>query len=139
MTSSTEAIEGYFETYGWQYESASPGLYRTGFAGDSGQYDIWVRVTDQWVYFAISPFLKPATDEGHLQQVLETLLLANHEINMAKFAVDEAGDVILSVELPIEGFGYSHFSDALTALSHYADDFREKFEMAQQADHAEVV
>ena len=139
MTSSIEDIEQFFETYGWQFEAASAGLYRTGFIGDSGQYDIWVLVTYQWVYFAISPFLRPVGDDGHQEQVLQTLLLANHEINMAKFAVDEGGDFILSVELPVEGFAYSHFSDALTALSHYADDFREKFELAQMADHAEVV
>jgi hypothetical protein len=40
---------------------------------------------------------------------------------MAKFAVDSDGDVILTVELPRENLDYSEFSDALGALSHYAD------------------
>jgi hypothetical protein len=42
-------------------------------------------------------------------------------MNMAKFTVDDDRDVMLAVELPRENLDYSEFSDALGALSYYAD------------------
>ena len=50
-----------------------------------------------------------------------------------------AGVSSLSVELPFEGFCYTHFSDALTALAHYADDYRGRVDDAVAADAAEIV
>ena len=141
MSVSAAEIPAFFERYGWQYDRASHDLFRTGFIGDSGHYDIWVRLTDDWIYFAISPFLA-AKKEGAWRPsdaVLELVLRSNYELNMAKFAVDEDGDIALSVELPTEGFVYSHFSDALTALSHYADDYAERFAAVTAVEGDEVV
>lgn len=109
--------------------------------GDSGQYEIWVRSADPWVYFTINPYLeKPLSGEAHSVAVLDLLLRANHDLNMAKFAVDGDGDVSLSVELPTEGFGYSQFADALTAISHYADAYKNRFdEAASTSASAEIV
>jgi hypothetical protein len=42
-------------------------------------------------------------------------------MNMAKFTIDNDGDVVLTVELPRENLDYSEFSDALGALTYYAD------------------
>ena len=134
MSPPTDVIAGFFETYGWHFERREIAVFRTGFLGETGQYDIWLRVTDAWVYFAISPYVPRRGDLAHGEGVLETLLRANHELNLAKFAVDEDGDVLLSVELPLEGFAYSQFADALTALSHYADSYRARFDEAAQAD-----
>lgn len=134
-----EEIPQFFQAYGWQFERSGEGLYRTGFVGDSGHYEIWVRVTDQWVYFTINPFVERPDGRSHGEEVLTLLLQANHEVNMAKFALDEDGDVLLAVELPCESFGYSHFADALTALSHYADLYRERFEAAASVQGGEVV
>lgn len=140
MHSQVEHIPSYFHAYGWNFERAGEGLFRTGFIGDTGQYEIWVRVTDQWIYFAINPFLERPEGREHGERVLSLMLKANHELNMAKFSLDEEGDVLLSVELPAESFSYSHFADALTALSHYADMYKRRFEEAAATDDgAEVV
>jgi len=120
----------YFDEYGWQFEKNNDTLFRTGFVGDTGQYDIWIRTTEHWIYFMIHPFIDPVTHPAARVAVARTLLHANFTINMAKFAMDEAGEVSLSVELPIDGFSYSHFADALTAISHYADDHKQAFEDA---------
>ena len=54
---------------------------------------------------------------------------------MTKFCLDSDGDVVLTVELPTENMDYSEFSDALGALSHYADDtYLEILTLAQQVD-----
>lgn len=135
--SSDDLIE-FFSRYGWQYERRRTDLFRTGFVGDHGQFEIWVRFAEPWIYFTINPFVdKPAADDGdqaHGAPVLDLLLRANHALNMAKFALDNDGDLSLSVELPTEGFAYSQFADALTALSHYADAYRPLFEDASIAE-----
>lgn len=136
-----EDIAGFFDAYGWRYERESDGLYRTGFVGDSGHYEIWIRVSDDWVYFTINPFLRPPAGERLSDDVLELVLRTNHDLNLAKLALDDEGDVLLTVELPVGGFGYSHFADALTALSHYADLYKGAFEevLKQDDEESEVV
>lgn len=136
MRIEADTIPSYFEVYGWQFERMEDDLFRTGFVGDTGHYEIWVRIAEPWVYFLIHPFL-PAPDEGqHKTAVLRLLLEANHDINLAKFALDDEGHVVFSVELPSEDFDYSHFADALTALSHYADLYRPQFAAALERDRA---
>ena len=139
-TEPDELVE-YFERYGWRFERRRGDLFRTGFVGESGHYEIWVRHADPWLYFTINPYVpKPGEAEDHPPAVFRLLLKSNHELNMAKFALDTDGDVSLSVELPTEGFGYSQFSDALTALSHYADEYRERFDAALvETEPSEVV
>ncbi len=138
MAFTAEDLGPYFESYGWKYERREPTIFRTGFVGETGHYDIWLKVTETWVYFAINPYV-PKPDRGHGAGTLHTVLKANHELNLAKFAVDDDGDVLLSVEMPSEGFCYTHFSDALTALAHYADDYRGRIDDAVSADAAEIV
>ena len=132
-------IAEYFDSYGWGYVRAEPTVYRTAFTGETGRYDVWLKVTDTWVFFCINPFVRKPTGEPHGVGTLQAVLRANHEVNLAKFAVDDEGDLLLSVELPAEGFCYTHFCDALTALSHYADGYRPRIDAAIAADQAEVV
>jgi Putative bacterial sensory transduction regulator len=135
----SDDLTEFFESYGWQFERREGGLFRTGFVGESGPYEIWLKVTDTWVYFAINPYVARPAGRHHGSVTLMALLRANHELNLAKFAIDEDGDLSLSVELPLDGFCYEHFSDALTALAIYADDWRPRFDAALTEDAAEVV
>lgn len=132
-----DAIESYFRTYGWQFDRPGERHFRTGFVGESGQYEIWVNLSDDWVYFAISPYLAKPESDNVAARVHRLLLRANHDLNLAKFALDQDKDVVLMVELPREGFGYSHFADSLTALSHYADQWRPAFDAALTSEATE--
>lgn len=132
-------IAEFFETYGWRFERPSEGLFRTGFQGDFGHYEIWIRVSEDWVYFTISPYFQAPEGEPISDVILALLLRANYDLNLAKFTLDEDGEVQLTVELPREGFSYSHFADALTALSHYADQWRPTFEEAARVVASEIV
>lgn len=134
MSGLTPQINGYFETYGWDFRQEGEGLFRTGFVGDVGHFDVWLRVTEDWVFFSIQPYVPLCNGQPHGTEVLQLLLHANHELSLAKFALDEDGDLVLAVELPVKGFRYSHFSDALTALSHYADLFHARFVEAIEHD-----
>lgn len=139
MSAAADVIANYFDSYGWKYVRQDASVYRTAFTGETGRYDIWLKVTENWVYFSINPYAKKPTAKEHGESTLQLVLRANHEVNLAKFAVDDEGDLLLSVELPAEGFCYTHFCDALTALSHYADGYRPRIDAAIAADQAEVV
>ena len=138
MAFTAEDLAPFFQSYGWTYEQRDPSIFRTGFVGETGPYDIWLKVTGNWVYFAINPYV-PKPERGHGPETLHAVLKANHELNLAKFALDEDGDVLLLVELPYDGFCYTHFADALTALAHYADDYRVRIDEAISSDAAEIV
>lgn len=139
MRLSADEIPGFFNTYGWDFEPAGEGLFRTGFVGDTGHYEVWIRVTEAWVFFTIQPFVERRAGRAHGLETLRLLLSANHEASMAKLTLDEEGDVVLTVELPCDGFAYLHFADALSALSHYADVLRPRFDEVIGLDQAEVV
>jgi hypothetical protein len=139
MDASPDEIPGFFDQYGWRFERRGLDLFLSGFSGESGRYEIWVRVADPWIYFTINPYVPRTDGREHGSNVHMLILQANHQLNMAKFALDSDGDVSLSVEMPTEGFTYSHFADAMTALSVYADEYRERFDEACQESAGEVV
>lgn len=123
MSITPETIDGYFEQYGWTFsheEGSSD--WNTGFRGDVHSFRIFVRLTDNWVYFTIIPFIVGPKNPECKQRLYWHLLRLNRDVNMAKFALDEDDDVLLTVELPCESLDYSEFSDALGALCYYADD-----------------
>jgi hypothetical protein len=131
-----DAIPGFFDQFGWRYERRGVDVFRTGFVGDAGAWDIWVHAKPPLVVFVISPLFPRPDGVAPGPMLLHAMLLANHQLNLAKLAVDDDDDVALSVELPTEGFCYERFRDALTALVHYADEFTESLEQAEHADAA---
>lgn len=135
MSVTAETIEQYFEQYGWSYQRLDDTTFRTGFRGDVSSFIIYVRLSKNWVYFTIVPFVVAPKDETCKHKLYEHLLRLNHEINMAKFGVDKDGDIVLSVELPREKLDYNEFSDALGALCYYSDEtYLEALNLAQDPD-----
>ncbi len=122
MSITAETIRDYFERYEWSYEQIAETDFRTGFRGDVSVFQIIVRIAENWVYFSISPFIIAPHSAECEYKLHQRLLELNHEINMAKFTIDQDGDVILTVELPSANLDYSEFKDALGALAYYADD-----------------
>jgi len=118
-----ETIDSYFEQYGWTYTyEPEHNIWRTGFRGDVASFRIALRVTDNWAFFVIAPFVLKPKDPECERRLYRHLLRLNYEINMAKFTVDPDGDITLTVELPTENLDYSEFADAINALSYYADE-----------------
>jgi hypothetical protein len=79
--------------------------------------------------FAVIPFARlPADETGDL--VADRLLSLNHEMNLAKFSLDEDGDVILSVEYPLADLDPSEVRDAVDVLSFYAEKYRAEIQGA---------
>jgi hypothetical protein len=79
--------------------------------------------------FAVIPFARLPPDEaGDL--LADRLLVLNREMNLAKFSVDEDGDVILSVEYPLADLDPSEVRDAVDVLSFYAEKYRAEIQAA---------
>jgi hypothetical protein len=135
MTVTPETIDSYFEEYGWKYKRDEDGDWITGFRGDVQSFRFFIRLTEHWVYFTISPFIVAPKDPACQQRLHAHLLRLNRDINMAKFCLDGDMDVVLTVELPRENFDYSEFSDAIGALCHYADNnYLEILNLAQSPE-----
>ncbi len=115
---SASAIEQYFEQYGWSAARIGDGRWQTTFRGDRAVLTVEVQLTADWLLFAIS--LPGDRVQAQAEQV-DRLLVANAQMLLAKFAVNAQGGLLLRVDMPTEGFTYSHFVDCLGALSHYAD------------------
>ena len=123
MSVSAETIKEYFDRYQWNYEQLDETHFLTGFDSEVADvFTIYVTLASNWVYFAIAPLVEAPENPECERGLYRHLLRLCQEINMAKFSVDSDGDVILTVELPRENLDYSEFSDALGALSFYADE-----------------
>jgi hypothetical protein len=116
-----EVVEEYLKRDEWPFERVSEGTWRSGFRGETNSFRFFVRLTESWIFFTILPFVVAPRSERCERNLHRHLLRLNRTINLAKFAVDDDGDVLLTVEFPTESFDYSEFKDALDALSYYAD------------------
>ncbi len=121
MSISPETIEEYFDRYDWSYNRTGDNTWVTGVRTQVASFRIFIRITDNWIYFVINPYVVSPPDIGDRLRVYFTILRYNLDMNMAKFGLDNDGDIFLAVELPTENFVFSHFADALNGLSHYAE------------------
>ncbi len=123
MTVTAETLKNYFEQYGWSFNEIDQDRFATGFSSDvTDFFPIYVTLAAHWVYFAIAPYVHAPTDPTCERKLHKHLLRLSQEINLAKFSIDSENNVILTVELPRENLNFSEFSDALGALSYYADE-----------------
>jgi hypothetical protein len=114
-------VEEYLSRDGWPFERLDNYTWRSGFRGDVNSFRFFVRLTENWIFFTIVPFVVGPKEEETALKLYRHLLRLNREVNMAKFAIDDDHDVVLTVELPTQNLGESEFKDALDALSYYAD------------------
>jgi hypothetical protein len=123
MSVTAETIASYLEQYGWSYERVDDTHFASGFRSEAPEpFSVHVTLAPSWVFFAITPFVRAPKDIQCERKLYRHLLRLCQQINMAKFAVDSDGDIILAVELPREHLDYGEFADALDALSVYAGD-----------------
>ena len=124
MTLLPETIDGFFEKYGWtfQRDKDKPDVWTTGWRGDAASFRMFIKLTENWVYFTVAPFVVAPKKPECAEKLYYVLLRLNRDVNFAKFCVDGDGDVVLTVEMPSTHLDYDEFSDALGALCYYADD-----------------
>jgi hypothetical protein len=112
---------------GWPVEVVSEATLRSRFRSGDRIFPLYVHLEkdERYATFAVIPFSRlPDEDDG--DALAERLLVCNREMNMAKFSVDEDGDVVLSVEYPLADLDPSEVRDALDVLSFYAERYRDE-------------
>lgn len=131
---SIQQIEAFFEQHGTPFtRAADDALWYAEFAAGEEQREFFVALDEEegWVYFTINP-LVPTPDPACVDNLSHHLTRLNYDVTMAKFVIDEEGDVALTVELPWEGFTYAHFEAAVAALSRAAaENYDEILNLAQ--------
>lgn len=107
-------ILGYLESLGFPVEPNGVRTYLHRRTTDEGGLDIYLRFSDAWMIASIVPFLATRGEGGF--ELHRWLLRENRDIPLGKFALDEDGDVVLTVELPTESLDPSEVERAMTAL-----------------------
>jgi hypothetical protein len=78
----------------------------------------FIQCGEHWVLLSMLPMI--AAGEPRPQDMNRRLLAANRDMRVAKFAIDESGDVILCAELPTESLDFSELADAVKRMIQYA-------------------
>lgn len=115
-----DEVRACLEKDGWPVETLSEVTMRSRFRAGERVFPVYVHAEGDHVLFAVIPFAKLPEDESG-DVLAERLLGFNRAMNLAKFSVDEEGDVILSVEYPTGDLDPSEIRDAVDVLSFYAD------------------
>jgi hypothetical protein len=87
-----------------------------------GELVVYVRLTDNWLLASVVPFLTTRGDNSF--ELSRWLLRMNRDMYQVKFAYDEDGDVVISVELPTENLDFNEIEKALRALVTHATEHR---------------
>ncbi len=102
-------------------------IWYAEFQAEGERFEFFVNLDEKegWVYFTINPFV-PTPDPGCVDNLSRHLARLNFDVTLAKFVLDEEGDVALTVELPTEDMTYTHFVAALKALTSAAGEHHDE-------------
>ena len=124
-----DELRACLEKDGWPVDVVSEVTMRSRFRSGDRIFPVYVHLEPDYATFAVIPFARLPTDETG-DQLADRLLELNREMNLAKFSVDEDGDVILSVEYPLADLDPSEVRDAIDVLSFYAEKYRAEVQAA---------
>ena len=107
---------------GWSANEHGENTYKVTHETDEGELIVYVRLTDNWLIASVVPFLTTRGDNSF--ELARWLLRMNRDMYQCKFAYDEDGDVVLTVELPTESLDFGEIESALQALLKHAVEHR---------------
>jgi hypothetical protein len=118
-------LQGWIEKLG--YDTALDGASMLRLTAREGEPlpSFFVQCTENWVLLSILGLVEP--DAFRPDDLGRRLLAANREMRVAKFALDENGEIILCAELPTESLDFSEVADAVSRLAALARRFRNDF------------
>lgn len=114
-------VEGQLKELGWPVILLAPGTWRSSFRGRTAVFPLVIQVDDGWCKLMVLPIVRLPGDVDKAEKLYLRLLKLNGELLLARFSLDEDGDVILSVELPLSDLDTSEIKDSLDVLSVYAE------------------
>ncbi|HBQ16888.1 MAG: hypothetical protein EVA89_12035 [Sandaracinaceae bacterium] len=107
---------------GWDAKPYGDQTYKVMHETAEGPLTVYVRLTDNWLIASVVPFLTTRGDNSF--ELARWLLRMNRDMYQCKFAYDEDGDVVLTVELPTESLDFGEIASALEALLSHAVQHR---------------
>lgn len=119
-------IGNLFDRVGWSYTAPEAGLWQSSFFTErEEEYDLYVMVVEDWVHFAVTPFLPPlpSAQTGHIYAVL---LKLNQQMRGARFALDGDGDVTLIADMALRHLDAAAFVEMLETLTFYTERLAEE-------------
>jgi hypothetical protein len=87
-------------------------------------FPLVIQVDESWCRLLVLPIVRLPGDVDKAEKLYLRLLRLNGELLLARFSLDEDGDVILSAELPLDDLDASEIRDALDVLSVYAERYQ---------------
>jgi len=119
----------HLETLGWDATKHGKNTFRCRHRTDEGELTVYVRLHEHWLIASVVPFL--ATQGANSFELSRWLLRMNRDMFQTKFAYDEDGDVVLTVEVPTESLDFSEVQSALEGL--LSDAVRHRATLRQAA------
>jgi hypothetical protein len=127
-----ESLEFYFATVGhsgWYLKStrARPQSWHAVYRGHDRIFDAYLSFNGSWAYFQ-TPMLGDACADSGWSATCSTtlrryLLQVNEQLYWARFGMDEAGRVLLLLDIPLGMFDLDRFELATRTLARYADEY----------------
>lgn len=118
------------EKVGWDAKPHGKRTLRSVHKTREGEMTVYLRLDEHWLVASVVPFL--ATNGDNSFELSRWLLRMNRDMFQSKFAYDEDGDVVLTVELPTESLDYKEIEDALEGLIEAAIEHRATLRAAAQ-------
>jgi hypothetical protein len=121
----TATVQGWIEKLG--YDTVLDGASTLRLTPREGEPlpSFFVQCTENWVLLSILGLLD--ADAFRPDDLNRRLLAANREMRVAKFALDDGGEIVLCAELPTESLDPSELADAVSRLASLARRFRGDF------------
>lgn len=115
-------LEKQLDTLGWPSKRYGPYTLRCDHETEQGSIAVYLRLHDEWLIASVVPFL--STKGANPFALARWLLRMNRDMPMSKFAYDEDGDVVLTVEVPTENLDPGEIRAALEGLLESAQKHR---------------
>lgn len=114
-------IQAYLGELGWPAISLGTSTWRSSFRNKNTTFPLVIHLEEGWCKLMVLPIVRLPADPEKAEKLYERLLRLNGALLLARFSIDEDGDVVLSAEFPLGDLDPSELRDALDVLSYYAD------------------
>jgi len=139
---SLKTLAFYFKTVehlGWHLrDRLAANHWHIAYKGPERSFAAFLSFNRSWAYFQMPMLaevhLQQAQPDAHRTMFYSYLLELNKHIYWAKFGLDEEGQVLLMLELPVEAFDLRRFRQAVQTLATYADDFAYEVQIMARLD-----
>ena len=118
-------LQGWIEELGYDTALEGPSMLRITPREGEPLPPFFVQCTENWVLLSILGLLAP--DAFRAVGFNRRLLAANRDMRVAKYALDENGEVVLCAELPTESLDPPELADAVERMVSLARRFRADF------------